>query len=539
MLTFSRFVGLGLIVALAIAGLVYGVVPLLIGLIVFTFLLVSRRGKSTTNTPEERRQRRARLVVLAALALGIVLNIVAISKAAYMNQSIATAMLGIAIYPAWHYYRHNEDNVPILPVFSFIYWVAFGLQVFVPLPHAALYEKVRYEEITYSLGLATIALAVFLAAFYLFSGRLFRGIPKIPDAWSVHKAKAIGWPLAMGGVLITIGITLRVFPSTDYLKPILTFVVTLSLLGTGTLFLLFLQGQLGSGERWFFWMGLVPLHLALWWGESGGGPAALFVMVIALIHFRRRLKVPLLPAATIVLAVVSLIAFRPELRGLSSYAVDFERERYDVVGRVNNFLTVNLDFYERFSTKELQERTASVINRLDQLSTFAYVVQETPEVVPYWHGETYKNFVWKIVPRPLFSDKPSDNLASSFPRRYNVADPSVLTQTTIPMPLLAEFYANYGVMGILVGMVLLGLVFRIIYQVFNSPGVNGWACVAAAVMGAPLITGMGANFSLVYGGLVLPTIAIFIIGAFVSKRATSEAQRPRPGLSQRASPARQ
>jgi hypothetical protein len=457
------------------------------------------------------------------LILLLVLNIVAISKGAYLNQLLSTIMFAAALYPSWRYLRYYENNVPLLPVFAFVYWLAFGLQVFVPLPHSHIYLRLRPDQITYSLSLATIALEVFLLAFYLFPAKFMPRLPKAPDVWNVSKAKLIGWSLALSGVLFSIGTIVGVAPDLGSQKGVFNFVITLSLLGTGILFLLLLKGQLRADELLLFWFGLVPLHVMTWWGEGGAGSATVFVLVLALIYLRQRLRVPVLWGLVIGLAVVSLISFRSELRGLSSYGVDPESVRRDPVGRVVNFFNVNADFYQRFSVEELNDRTAAVVNRVDQLGMLAYVVQQTPGVVPYWGGETYKNFLWKLFPRPIFSGKPLDNVAATFPRRYAVADPSALAQTTIPMPFLAEFYANFGAAGILLGMVALALVYRMFYRVFNEPGVTGWSCVCTAALGAFLIKDIGANLSLVYGGLLWPGIAIWMLGYFVRGRTLAAA----------------
>ena len=207
--------------------------------------------------------------------------------------------------------------------------------------------------------------------------------------------------------------------------------------------------------------------------------------------------------------VFFIVSVRSEVRR------EFEGVRHSLPGRFSLFIETTKEVFSGGDPSIYKERVASVTQRLDYQGTLAFIVQQTPKVVPYWDGETYKNVAWKAVPRVLYPDKPVDNVAVSFPRRYRLASESTLRGTTVPMPLLVEMYANFGRLGVLVGMFLLGLLFQVLYHLFNRQGVHRWALVTAATLGATLMVNQGANFSLVYGGLVLPLAIVWFLGVQV------------------------
>ncbi len=87
----------------------------------------------------------------------------------------------------------------------------------------------------------------------------------------------------------------------------------------------------------------------------------------------------------------------------------------------------------------------------------AVVIERTPDVWPYQHGRTLLFLFTKFVPRALWPDKPDTSIDSAFYVEY-------LQQTRgggASPSTSGDFYLNFGVPGIICGMVLIGAFFRV------------------------------------------------------------------------------
>ena len=224
-----------------------------------------------------------KFVVLGA-ALVISLNLMALYKGNYLNQVIATMMLLLALYPFWRFLKRREGQAPLVPIFAGVYWIHFGLQVFIPLDANRIYNDVAPEHVTSGLLLATAGLALFLFAFHAISLRSWlRPLPQISDEWSEGRAKLVALVLALGGLFVFALDQMSLIPTTKTIDTIAFFMNLLSILGTAVFFLLHLRGRLVPLEGWLLWVVLIPLQIAILWGLGGAAPAARFVMVLLIV----------------------------------------------------------------------------------------------------------------------------------------------------------------------------------------------------------------------------------------------------------------
>ena len=118
--------------------------------------------------------------------------------------------------------------------------------------------------------------------------------------------------------------------------------------------------------------------------------------------------------------------------------------------------------------KKKTEHTVAAKSRLfHSLNVFLIVVKKTPEKTNYYYGKSYESLIYFFVPRILFPSKPEELYGRFWGKRYEVLDVSDNT-TSWNFPVLAEFYANFGIMGCIFGMFFVGCILRII----STPIVN-------------------------------------------------------------------
>jgi len=102
-----------------------------------------------------------------------------------------------------------------------------------------------------------------------------------------------------------------------------------------------------------------------------------------------------------------------------------------------------------------------VISSFSYLDTLVRLVTHMPEQLSWQYGATLLPLVFKFVPRALFPEKPlgAGALITStfFPSAYAAG-------MTRSASFLNESYLNFGVIGVLAGMFLLGVAARLLYR---------------------------------------------------------------------------
>jgi len=104
---------------------------------------------------------------------------------------------------------------------------------------------------------------------------------------------------------------------------------------------------------------------------------------------------------------------------------------------------------------------ARLLERSSLLHILCLVVQYTPDRQPHLEGETYGYVLPQLVPRLLWPAKPRSHVATyRLSIYYGLQDEDATERTTIAFGLLAEAYANFG----LLGGIGLGIVFGFIFK---------------------------------------------------------------------------
>lgn len=94
------------------------------------------------------------------------------------------------------------------------------------------------------------------------------------------------------------------------------------------------------------------------------------------------------------------------------------------------------------------------------------ITSKTPNEIDHWKGYSYKILASKLIPRVFWKEKPSDTLGNEFGRRYEIIAETD-KHTSWNMPVLNEFYVNFGLKGVIFGMFLMGFFFSLISKFFS------------------------------------------------------------------------
>ena len=147
--------------------------------------------------------------------------------------------------------------------------------------------------------------------------------------------------------------------------------------------------------------------------------------------------------------------------------------------------------------------------RLADIMVFVVEVSQTPKNIPYWNGETYYPLLVAPIPRLIYPDKTIEDVNNTFGHRYGLLSPGDWT-TGILITQTAEFYGNFGVLGLIVGSFLIGAIYRAINEMFLYKG-----CTLGSLVGGAYLFTHFMNIeeaaSAVFGSIYL---YLLIIAAF-------------------------
>ncbi len=276
----------------------------------------------------------------------------------------------------------------------------------------------------------------------------------------------------------------------------------------------------------------IPVELIVLLGSGSIAKVFLFVLVLLIAQYAAGGRIRLAWLASGIVIALALIA----LKGVLG---EYRREVW--------FSSVELSIPERAMVMEnlvadqvrsdgvagaIENGWSAAISRSATLDLLADIVRRTPSEIPFWGGRTYLSLVGLAIPRVLWPSKPVKMLGQDFGHRYSYIEPYDRS-TSINFPFLIEFYANFAWTGVALGMLLTGMIYRVLDTMLNVPGQSIIRSLAGLSIMLPLLN-IESDFSLVFGGLFLNMVAFSVVLGYVARRArrgqrTSPAHRA-PGL---------
>jgi len=181
-------------------------------------------------------------------------------------------------------------------------------------------------------------------------------------------------------------------------------------------------------------------------------------------------------------------------------------------------MPIDLQDYATVSNYSLV--SSSFLNRIDQSFIFSKIVKN-PEPLSFWHGKSLVDFFVTLgPPRFIWKDKPLSLNAygNDFGHRLGVLNPDDV-QTSIGPTIVGDWYLNFGILGIILGMFWIGMVFRVIYEYFIKETKTSLSGVLFySMIWIQVIWGMEDWTSSVYAGLIKLSVIILIVNFFLIKR---------------------
>ena len=452
--------------------------------------------------------------IVVYLAAAIYALLVAFTGIDRLQALFAMALVVVCVYPLWRYLRRHESTLPFVPAVAIVYALYFAVPALAAFPLYARFQYTTQAALSETSLLALLGVTLMLLAFYLTPPRVWsRMIPAFPDApWSddrARKSAVVLGALGIGALVANHAVTVP----TAIAQP-LDFVAQLTVLSASLLFYLQLRKRLTRIYVLALWLVLMPLQIIV---DAGSGflyPVFRDVFVLLMVYLLVKKRIPWTPLLLVVCVGLLLQTVKTDYRLTVQTATGPSQQVGSTFTNAVNYVPlVGQRLPDLLNGTALYDDARTIVNRLDNRSIFAQVVYLTPDTVPYWHGETYLWLPSKIIPRFIWPDKPAETGGQAFGHRYFLLDPQD-TGTSINMPQIVEFYVNFGTIGVLLGMVVIGLLYSMLRYVFELRSDNEWSRLSVIVIYSSLLA-IDSNFSLVFGNVLWWFVLLYALGRFV------------------------
>jgi len=192
------------------------------------------------------------------------------------------------------------------------------------------------------------------------------------------------------------------------------------------------------------------------------------------------------------------------------------------IDRITQFGTVAIGASSDF---ELSKNTELLASRLSSsIGFFSFVLDRVPKLIPHENGKMIlRTLTHTLKPRILFPDKSILPVDSLLVRKYagiHVAGEEL--RTSVGLGYIPQFYIDFGIPGIMVLSLILGLLIGVIYRglIFFSPSYNLYIS-AVVILFLYHFTQYETEVTKLVGGMVMNTIIfafiLFFIGPYIHR----------------------
>lgn len=466
-------------------------------------------GRETAH-PIGGRQRAARKLVLALAIAPAIASLAIEAPVPAGTRGLITLLWVLCLLPAYSYFGTSPSRrrpLPFLPAVSLMYGLYYALPVTLGATdryyNAPIDPRSDYDLAAQLAFFGWVAMMVAYAA----GGVMMRERPLKPaPPWRPEMLASSGLAILFGIIFIT---AFRSYLGATLLSGgAFQFLVSLQWFAAGLLTALARRGELSRAARLFSALGIGIAAL----NTLATGSLAPLVMLLAVVSFGAWIGKPSVQKRWVISGVLVLLV-ATSFRGV---AADFRKQVW--FGNAQLSQTERVGVMYRLLISRIQERglvgtvgdgIAATAGRSANLDLFANVIRRTPSEVPYWNGTTYLSLAGSFVPRFMWPTKPTKELGQAFGHRYRLLH-WTNTSTAINLPILVEFFANFSTVGVIIGMLVVGLIYRFLDSMINRAGQTPLHSMIGAVLLLPLLL-IESDFSLTMGGLPLNAAAFTVV----------------------------
>jgi hypothetical protein len=415
-----------------------------------------------------------------SLAAIPVLSWISIPNIPLEQKIMAYVLLCICTAPVILHFSKREPGLPIFPVICLVYGVSYALPIFIGEPVINLvtlsYEHLPVADCNRAARLAVVGVLSMQFGFLMFRySVLSLLVPHLRLELDPQKAISKISLLGMGGVVaLWLFLSGRVAFSSGFTS-IATLISQLPTLCGAYLYWAYLRGEVKG--RWIAVM-VVILVVDVGVGFTSGSVRNVIgpMISVAAVYWMVRRRVNWKYAICGIFIFLTLQTVKSQYRVL---VWTKGQAKNDIVGQLvimKRLMGAGAQqMLHRHQTRTHEVVRASV-SRTDLIHLFAHAIHMTPRFVPFQHGDTYSYLLLAWVPRALWANKPTAQAANQFfGVTYNLQTAESVAITSIGLPQLVEAFINFGDLGVVFIMMLMGIFYAVLDRMFNHSEAGGGA----------------------------------------------------------------
>ncbi len=177
-----------------------------------------------------------------------------------------------------------------------------------------------------------------------------------------------------------------------------------------------------------------------------------------------------------------------------------------------------VELISEIEAHEIPEGIEQLVDRIQYVEFFGHVVDYVPRYIPHTGGEiTFAALRHITQPRLLFPEKAALTPDVIITEKYTGLD--IIVQqgwhTEVPVGYMADFYIDFGIFGMLVSVILLGLMYAYQYRFFITQPrylIFAYGCISVIMR---TVSDIGTSTVKLLGGNITTFIAIALAFRFL------------------------
>lgn len=263
---------------------------------------------------------------------------------------------------------------------------------------------------------------------------------------------------------------------------------------------------------------LVACYMAYYFVYYVGGTLFVYsiflVMAPTVVYIVERRKIPYFVLCVTIIFLLPIYMTRHDYRNEGLHSTGAVRMAIGMKILVNEYSNISIDRWKQNYDKKQEDY--NVDNRTEGVSYLGQVVNcHKRDNYPYLWGKTMIWLPTMIIPHFLIPFRPSQNMGDAWAIYYKLKDPS--WQASINFPMLVEFYANLGYIGMIVFQFLNGILIVWFMRKFNDG--LGDANLLLLIFIITKIVVVEANVTLAYGAVLQVMTMCWLFKKIVQKKA--------------------
>lgn len=260
------------------------------------------------------------------------------------------------------------------------------------------------------------------------------------------------------------------------------------------------------GGRNFFIIFLTAIYMVYYFIYYVGGTLFIYSIFLILaptvVYIIERKKIPYKTLGLTILVVMPIYLSRHAYRNEGLYSTGANRMAIGMSILENEYSNNSIDHWQALYEAEQEDK--NVDNRTEGVSYLGQVVSKTQSgECRYLYGETLAWLPTMVLPHFLIPFRPGQNMGDQWAVYYGLKDKS--WRASINFPMLCEFYANFGYLGMIILSFFNGMLIVWFMRKFND-GIGDTNLLLLIFVVTKIIV-VEANVTLAYGA-ILQVIAV-------------------------------